>query len=150
MFDIGFSELLLVFVIGLLVLGPERLPKAARTLGFWIGRAKSTFNNLRNELEREALNQEMRERMEKEMRDMGLDEDSIRQARDSLLSPEETDRARRHDDDRAHRHREEREGRVIDHHDTNHLADSAPPTNPDHTDPAPMEHGDRPEKHKDA
>ena len=78
MFDIGFSELALISIIGLVVLGPERLPKAARTVGYWMGRARSTFNHLRNELEREALNQDMRERMEKQMRDMGLDEDSIR------------------------------------------------------------------------
>lgn len=95
MFDVGFSELLLVFVIGLIVLGPERLPKAARTLGYWVGRARSTFNNLRNELEREALNQDMKQRLEKEMREMGLDEDSIRQTRDDLLSPTR----QRHDDE---------------------------------------------------
>ena len=83
MFDIGFSELLLVFIIGLLVLGPERLPKAARTLGYWMGRARSTFNNLRNELEREALNQDMRQQLEKEMRDMGLDKDSLRETLES-------------------------------------------------------------------
>ena len=89
MFDIGFSELALISIIGLVVLGPERLPKAARTVGYWVGRARSTFNHLRNELEREALNQDMRDRMEKQMREMGLDEDSIREARDSLLSPDE-------------------------------------------------------------
>ncbi|KAF0804727.1 Sec-independent protein translocase TatB [Alcanivorax xiamenensis] len=98
MFDVGFSELLLIFVIALVVLGPERLPKAARTLGYWIGRARSTFNNLRNELEREALNMDMRERMEKQMREMGLDEDSIRKAKDSLLSPDEVAQARQKPD----------------------------------------------------
>lgn len=86
MFDIGFSELLLVLVIGLLVLGPERLPKAARTLGYWMGRARSTFNNLRNELEREALNQDMRQQLEKEMREMGLDKDSLHET----LEPRDT------------------------------------------------------------
>ena len=83
MFDIGFSELLLVFIIGLLVLGPERLPKAARTLGYWMGRARSTFNNLRNELEREALNQDMRQQLDKEMQEMGLDKDSLRETLES-------------------------------------------------------------------
>ena len=94
MFDIGFSELTLIFVIGLVVLGPERLPKAARTVGYWMGRARSTFNHLRGELEREALNQDMRERMEKQMREMGLDEDSIREARENLLSEQDIGRAR--------------------------------------------------------
>ena len=94
MFDIGFAELTVIFIIGLVVLGPERLPTVARTLGQWIGRARSTFNHLKNELEREAVTQDMRERMEKQMREMGLDEDSIREAKDSLLSPEQIARAR--------------------------------------------------------
>lgn len=95
MFEIGFSELVLVFVIALVVLGPERLPKAARTLGYWMGRARSTVNHLRNELEREAYSQDMRERMEEQMRALGLDEEKIREARDTLLSPEDIARARR-------------------------------------------------------
>lgn len=95
MFDIGFTELTLIFVIGLVVLGPERLPTVARTLGHWIGRARSTFNNLKNELEREAVTKDMRERMEQQMRQMGLDEKSIREAKDSLLSPEQIAQARK-------------------------------------------------------
>ena len=94
MFDIGFAELTLIFIIGLVVLGPERLPTVARTLGHWIGRARSTFNHLKSELEREAVTQDMQERMEKQMRQMGLDEDSIREAKDSLLSPEQIARSR--------------------------------------------------------
>lgn len=94
MFDIGFAELTLIFIIGLVVLGPERLPTVARTLGHWLGRARSTFSHLKNELEREAVTQDMQERMEKQMRQMGLDEDSIRDAKDSLLSPEQIARSR--------------------------------------------------------
>lgn len=90
MFDIGFSELLLVFIIGLLVLGPERLPKAARTLGYWMGRARSTFNNLRNELEREALNQDIRQQLEKEMQEMGLDKDSLHETLEQRDKPKTT------------------------------------------------------------
>ncbi|ASK32973.1 Sec-independent protein translocase protein TatB [Alloalcanivorax mobilis] len=110
MFDVGFSELVLVFVIGLLVLGPERLPKAARTVGYWMGRARSTFNHLRNELEREALNQDMRERMEQQMREMGLDEEKIREAKDSLLSPDQIASARR----RPHTHEQPADAPAID------------------------------------
>ena len=101
MFDIGFAELTLIFVIGLVVLGPERLPTVARTLGQWIGRARSTFNHLKSELEREAVTQDMRERMEKQMREMGLDEDSIRDAHESLLSPEQIAQARTPRDSQA-------------------------------------------------
>ena len=49
MFDIGFSELLLIGVIGLLVLGPERLPTAVRTASLWIGRIRRQFNEIRTE-----------------------------------------------------------------------------------------------------
>jgi Tat protein translocase TatB subunit len=53
MFDIGPGELLLVAIIGLLVLGPQRLPKVAAELGKWAGRARRTATQLRRQLERE-------------------------------------------------------------------------------------------------
>jgi sec-independent protein translocase protein TatB len=53
MFDVGFMELVLVSVIGLLVLGPQRLPKVAAEVGKWIGRARRTATQLRRQLERE-------------------------------------------------------------------------------------------------
>ena len=53
MFDISFSELALCFVVALVVLGPERLPKVARTVGRWSGQARAYMRNLSNELERE-------------------------------------------------------------------------------------------------
>ncbi|MCQ4346366.1 Sec-independent protein translocase protein TatB [Pseudomonas stutzeri] len=53
MFDVGFTELLLVALVALLVLGPERLPGAARTAGLWIGRLKRSFAAIKSEVERE-------------------------------------------------------------------------------------------------
>jgi sec-independent protein translocase protein TatB len=53
MFDVGFSELVLISIIGLLVLGPQRLPKVAAEIGKWIGRARRTATQLRRQLERE-------------------------------------------------------------------------------------------------
>lgn len=53
MFDIGFSELLLIAVVALVVLGPERLPKAARFAGLWVRRARSQWDSVKQELERE-------------------------------------------------------------------------------------------------
>ena len=53
MFEVGFSELLLCFVVALVVLGPQKLPAVARTLGRWTGRARSYVRNLSAELERE-------------------------------------------------------------------------------------------------
>lgn len=53
MFEVGFTELLLVSVVALLVLGPERLPVAARTLGRGLGQAKRAMRMLRDQVERE-------------------------------------------------------------------------------------------------
>ena len=47
MFDVGFPELILVSVIALLVLGPERLPEALRTLGLWLGRLRRSFTTVK-------------------------------------------------------------------------------------------------------
>jgi sec-independent protein translocase protein TatB len=60
MFDIGFTELILVSVIGLLVLGPERLPGAIRTASMWLGRLRRSFNNIRSEIERELNTEELK------------------------------------------------------------------------------------------
>lgn len=77
MFDVGFFELVLVFVMALLILGPERLPKVARTMGHWAGRARGAFNNLRYELEREAMNEEMRRKFSKQLEQLGIDEKTL-------------------------------------------------------------------------
>lgn len=53
MFEVGFSELLLVGIVALLVLGPERLPLAARTLGRGLGQARRAMHTLRTQVERE-------------------------------------------------------------------------------------------------
>jgi sec-independent protein translocase protein TatB len=53
MFDVGMGELVLISIIGLLVLGPQRLPKVAAEIGKWIGRARRTATQLRRQLERE-------------------------------------------------------------------------------------------------
>lgn len=53
MFDVGFAELFLLALIGLLVLGPERLPRVARTLGGYIRKARSSWTDLRNTIEAE-------------------------------------------------------------------------------------------------
>ena len=66
MFDIGFSELVLVAVIGLLVLGPERLPGAIRTGSLWLGRLRRSFNNIRAEIEREINADEIRQDLHNE------------------------------------------------------------------------------------
>ncbi|MCK5770016.1 Sec-independent protein translocase protein TatB [Algiphilus sp.] len=63
MFDLGFWELLFIGAIALVVLGPERLPVAARTLGRWVGQARAYTRSLSNELNREVQLREMRDRV---------------------------------------------------------------------------------------
>ena len=66
MFGITFSELLLVGLVALLVLGPERLPGAARTAGLWVGRLKRSFNAIKQEVEREIGADEIRRQLHNE------------------------------------------------------------------------------------
>lgn len=73
MFDIGFSELLVIAVVALLVLGPERLPKAARFAGLWVRRARAQWYSVRSELERELASDELKRSLretETQMRDI--------------------------------------------------------------------------------
>jgi len=66
MFDIGFTELLLIGLVALFVLGPERLPGAVRTAGLWIGRAKRSFATIKSEVEREIGADEIRRQLHNE------------------------------------------------------------------------------------
>ncbi len=56
MFDIGFSEILLIFGLTLVVLGPDKLPQVARTIGRWVGRARAMARQFRDQLEAETDN----------------------------------------------------------------------------------------------
>lgn len=66
MFDIGFTELLLVAIIGLVVLGPERLPSAIRTCTLWFGRIRRSFNDIKKEIEKEVGADEIRRQLHNE------------------------------------------------------------------------------------
>jgi sec-independent protein translocase protein TatB len=66
MFDIGFAEILIVMVVGLLVLGPERLPGAVRTGSLWLGRLKRNFSDIKSEIEREIGADEIRQQLHNE------------------------------------------------------------------------------------
>jgi sec-independent protein translocase protein TatB len=59
MFEVGFTELLLISVLALLVLGPEKLPRVASQLGRWVGRARAMARQFREQLEVEANLEEM-------------------------------------------------------------------------------------------
>ena len=60
MFEIGFAELFLLGVIALLVVGPDRLPALARTVGVWVGRAQRLVGQVRADIEREVRADELR------------------------------------------------------------------------------------------
>jgi sec-independent protein translocase protein TatB len=75
MFGVSFQELLLVGLVALLVLGPERLPGAARTAGLWIGRLKRSFNTIKQEVEREIGADEIRRQLHNE-HILALEEDA--------------------------------------------------------------------------
>ena len=64
MFDVGFTELLVIAVVALLVLGPERLPMAARFAGLWVRRARAQWHSVRAELERDLVAEDMRRSLE--------------------------------------------------------------------------------------
>ena len=66
MFDIGFPEFFLAAVVGLLVLGPQRLPNALRTLGLWLGRLRRSYYNVKTEIEREIGMDDVRRQLHNE------------------------------------------------------------------------------------
>lgn len=68
MFDIGFSELLLIAIVTLIVVGPERLPKVARTLGLLFGRMQRYVAEVKTDINRELKLEELR-KLEADMRD---------------------------------------------------------------------------------
>ena len=66
MFDIGFAELLLIGVVGLLVVGPEQLPGAVRTVLAWVNRFRRSFDQIRTEVQRELHNDEIMQKLKAE------------------------------------------------------------------------------------
>lgn len=60
MFDFSFGEMLVVALVALIVLGPERLPKAARFAGLWVRKARAQWHAVKNELEQELANEDLR------------------------------------------------------------------------------------------
>jgi sec-independent protein translocase protein TatB len=69
-FDIGFAELLLIGVVGLLVVGPEQLPGAVRTVLAWVNRFRRSFDQIRTEVRRELHNDEIMQKLKAESRQL--------------------------------------------------------------------------------
>ncbi|MFO1308692.1 MAG: Sec-independent protein translocase protein TatB [Burkholderiales bacterium] len=72
MFDIGFSEIVVIAVVALIVLGPERLPKAARTLGHLFGRLQRYVNDVKADISREMELEELR-KLQQQMKSAASD-----------------------------------------------------------------------------
>lgn len=88
MFDIGFTELLLVGIVALVVLGPDRLPGAVRTAGLWIGRIKRSFSAIKAEVEREIGADEIRRQLHNEqILELEREMNAIKQNLSAPLSP---------------------------------------------------------------
>ncbi len=66
----SFWELFVVGVIALVVLGPERLPQAARTIGLWVGKAKRGFESVKSEIDRELKIKELQDQIDEQKRNL--------------------------------------------------------------------------------
>ncbi|MDQ7733491.1 Sec-independent protein translocase protein TatB [Halomonas sp. SpR1] len=78
MLDIGFLELMLIGIVGLLVLGPERLPRAARTTGMWIGKIKRTVSGMQREISAQLEAEELRQKLNEQQKKL---DDSLKKAK---------------------------------------------------------------------
>lgn len=77
MFDSGFSELVVIFIVAMIVFGPERLPELARKVGHWVGKFRRYMDSMRTELEKEMHTDELRALLTKQ-------ENEINELRDML------------------------------------------------------------------
>ncbi|MES9972296.1 MAG: Sec-independent protein translocase protein TatB [Candidatus Thiodiazotropha sp.] len=66
MFDVGFWELTIIALVALIVIGPERLPKVARTAGLWLGRGRRFVANVKADIDKEIKAEELKEVIEKQ------------------------------------------------------------------------------------
>lgn len=91
MFDIGFSELMVIGIVALLVIGPERLPKVARALGHLLGRAQRYVNDVKSDINREIQLDELKKLQTQVVDSARSLEDSVRKeyqtARSTIEAP---------------------------------------------------------------
>lgn len=90
MFDVGFAELFLLALIGLLVLGPERLPKAARTVGGFVRKARASWLSLRNTIQAELNEADISapiKQAEKELKQIGKNLSDVAETISEKTSP---------------------------------------------------------------
>lgn len=88
MFEIGFSELVLIMVVALLVVGPERLPKVARTAGLYLGRARRAIAAVKADVARELAAEDLKRTLQKQAESTGLHE-IIEETREAATAAED-------------------------------------------------------------
>jgi len=88
MLEIGFPELILIAIVGLLVIGPERLPETLRTLGLWMGRMRRSFTQVKAEIEKEIGMDEVKRQLHNEaiMEEMKRIEAEVKNTADTARS----------------------------------------------------------------
>ena len=74
MFDIGFTEILFIMVITLLVVGPERLPRIARAAGLWVGKLRGFVSSVKADVDKELATEELRKALQKQASSPELEE----------------------------------------------------------------------------
>jgi sec-independent protein translocase protein TatB len=84
MFDVGFTEILLLSLVGLLVLGPERLPRVARTLGGLTRKARSSWLNLKRSIEAEMRAEDLKEPLKHFEKEIKSTVDEVKSGVDSI------------------------------------------------------------------
>lgn len=89
MFDFGFFEILVIGVVGLLVLGPERLPRAARAVGLWVGKIKRTVSGMQREISAQLEAEDLRQTLNDQQKKL---DDSLRKAKHDVESIAEPDK----------------------------------------------------------
>jgi len=80
MFDFSLGEMLVVALVALVVLGPERLPKAARFAGLWVRKARAQWYSMKNELEQELASEELRRSLRESQQALRETEAQLREA----------------------------------------------------------------------
>lgn len=103
MFDVGFTEILLLSLVGLMVLGPERLPRVARTLGGMARKARSSWLNLRRSIEAEMRAEELKEPLKQFKDEIQDTVDGVKSGVDSIknfdpLNPDSAEKPGKTDD----------------------------------------------------
>lgn len=85
MFDMGFAEMLIVGIVALLVIGPERLPSVARSAGRWFAKIKGFVSNVKSDVEREFKTDELKKILEQQQGELQSLKEAVNDAQKSVV-----------------------------------------------------------------